>query len=58
MLIRVFVKIVSLFLTVFMTVATPLGLIEGKKEAKIARAKDGCGVSFAVISDSHLRGNF
>lgn len=58
MFIKVFVKIVSLFLSVVMTVSTPLGLIEGKKEAKIARAKDNCGVSFAVISDSHLRGNF
>ena len=57
MFIKVFVKIISMFLTVVMTVSTPLGLIEGKKEAKIAHAKEGCGVSFAVISDSHLRGN-
>ncbi len=58
MLISAFVKIVSFFLSVVMTLSSPLGLFEGKKEAKIARAGEGCGVSFAVISDAHLRGNF
>ncbi|MBQ6066746.1 MAG: metallophosphoesterase [Clostridia bacterium] len=58
MFLKVLVKMVSVFLTIVMTVSTPAGFVLGKKEAKIARAKDNCGVSFAVISDSHLRGNF
>ena len=58
MFLKIFVKLVSMFLAVIMTVSTPLGLIEGKKEAKIARAKDDCRVSFGAISDTHLRGNF
>lgn len=58
MFIKVFVKIVSVMLSVIMTISTPLGLIEGKKEAKIAHAKENCRVSFGAISDLHLRGNF
>ena len=58
MFLKIAVKLVSMFLSVVMTISTPLGLIEGKKEAKIARAKEDCRVSFAAISDLHLRGNF
>lgn len=58
MFLKVLVKIVSLFLSAVMMLATPLGLITGEKEARIARAKDDCRVSFAAISDIHLRGNY
>ena len=58
MFLKVLVKMVSVLLTIVMTVSTPVGFVLGKKEAKIARAKEDCGVSFAAISDSHLRGNF
>ncbi len=58
MFLKIFVKLLSVFLSVVMTVSTPLGLIEGKKEAKIARAQEDCRVSFGAISDTHLRGNF
>ena len=54
---KTIVKGVSLFLSVVMTAFSPLGWIAGSKQARIARAKDGCGVSFAAISDIHLRGN-
>ena len=57
-MLKTFVKIVSVFLTAVMLLNTPIGLITGKKEAKIARAKEDCRVSFAAISDMHLRGNF
>ena len=56
-MIAVFVKIVSVLLSVVMTVSAPLGWIAGKKEAKIARAREDCRVSFAAISDIHMRGN-
>ena len=57
-MLTVLAKIVSVFLTVIMTVCTPLGLITGKKEEKISHAEEDCRVSFAVVSDTHLRGNF
>ncbi|MBQ9505996.1 MAG: metallophosphoesterase [Clostridia bacterium] len=58
MFLSLMVKFVSMLLSLVMVVTTPVGLIEGKKVQPIARAKEDCGVSFAVISDSHLRGNF
>ena len=58
MFLQVLVKIVSLLLSVVMTLSAPLGLIAGKKEARIAHAKEDCRVSFAAISDIHMRGNF
>ncbi len=58
MFLSIFVKLVSLFLSVFMTVAQPLGMIEGKMQGKITHAEENCRVSFAAISDLHLRGNF
>ncbi len=57
MFLKILVKPVSLLLSVVMTLCAPLGLITGSKEAKIARAKADCRVSFAAISDIHLRGN-
>ena len=50
MFIKIFVKIVSVMLSVIMTLSTPLGLIEGKKEAKIAHAKDNCRVSIGAFN--------
>ena len=58
MVLKVLAKIVSLFLSAVMTLAAPLGLITGSREARIARAKEDCRVSFAAISDTHLRSNF
>ena len=58
MFLKVLVKMVSVLLTIVMTVSTPVGFVLGKKEAKIAHAKDNCRVSFGAISDLHLRGNF
>ena len=58
MFMKVLVRIVSLLLSFVMTLSAPLGLITGGREAKIARAKENCRVSFAAISDIHLRGNF
>lgn len=57
MFLKVLAKIVSLFLSVVMTLSAPLGLVTGSREARIARAKEDCRVSFAAISDIHLRGN-
>ena len=57
MFLKVCVKIVSFLLSAVMTLTAPIGLIAGHKQTRIARAQDGCGVSFAVISDTHLRGN-
>ena len=51
-------KVVSVVLSVVMTVTAPLGMLLGKSHAKIARAQADCRVSFAAISDTHLRGNF
>ena len=58
MALKTFVKIVSLFLMLVMFLTSPLGLLIGKKEARIAPEKENCIVSFAAISDMHLRGNF
>ena len=58
MFLKILVKLVSLFLTVVMSVTYPTGMFTGLQETKIYRAKDDCGVSFAAISDIHLRGNF
>ena len=58
MVLKVLAKIISLFLSAVMTLAAPLGLITGSREARIARAKEDCRVSFAAISDTHLRSNF
>lgn len=58
MFIKILVKLVSLLLSAVMFLTAPLGMICGKREAKIARAKEDCIVSFAMISDIHLRGNF
>ena len=58
MFLSLMVKFVSMLLSLVMVVTAPVGLAEGKKEQRITRAKEDCGVSFAVISDSHLRGNF
>ena len=58
MALKTLVKIVSVLLSLIMTISTPFGLIEGKKEAKLAPAKEDCRVSFGAISDIHLRGNF
>ena len=55
---QVFVKIISVFLSVVMTLSAPLGMLSGKQHAPIAHAKEDCRVSFAAISDMHLRGNF
>ncbi len=52
------VKFVSLLLTVVMTLAAPLGMITGQNQSRIARARENCRVSFAAISDIHMRGNF
>lgn len=52
------VRFVSALLSVVMTVCAPLGMLTGTRHASIARAKEGCRVSFAAISDTHLRGNF
>lgn len=57
MFLKICVKLVSILLSAVMTLSAPIGLIAGKKEAKIARAQEDCRVSFAVISDTHLRGN-
>ena len=54
----VLAKCVSIMLSVVMFLSTPLNLVTGKKQAKIARAEEECRVSFATISDLHLRGNF
>ena len=58
MLLQIMVKIVSVFLSVVLTLTSPLGMLIGAKEEQIARAKEGCRVSFAAISDIHLRGNY
>ena len=58
MFLKILVKLVSVFLSAVMFVSSPLGLITGSKEARITRAQEDCGVSFAVISDTHLRGNY
>ena len=55
---KILVKLVSLFLSVVMTLTAPLGWIVGSRTARIAHAKEDCRVSFAVLSDIHLRGSF
>ncbi|MBQ7639236.1 MAG: metallophosphoesterase [Clostridia bacterium] len=57
-MLSILVKIVSFFLSAVMIVTSPLGLIAGKKESKISREKEDCRLSFAILSDTHLRGNF
>ena len=52
------VKFVSLFLSVVMTLCTPLTLITGSRHMKLAHAKEECRVSFAAVSDIHMRGSF
>lgn len=52
-----FVKAISLMLTVFMFICTPVNLLTGKQEKAIADKEDDCKLSFAAISDIHLRGN-
>lgn len=58
MLLKGFVTVVSIVLSLVMTLSTPFGLVEGKKEAKIAHANEDCRLSFSAISDIHLRANF
>ncbi len=58
MWLKILVKIVSLLLSVVMTLTAPLGLLAGKRESRIAHAQQDCRVSFAAVSDTHLRGNF
>ena len=58
MFIKSMAKIVSLLLTVVMILSSPLGLLTGAREKRIARAQEDCRVSFAAISDIHLRDNF
>ncbi len=57
-MLKTFAKIVSVFLAVVMLLNAPIGLITGARESKIARARDDCRLSFAAISDMHLRGNY
>lgn len=58
MFMDLFVRFVSVVLSVVMTLVSPLGMLAGCSHTKIARAKADCRVSFAAISDMHLRGNF
>lgn len=46
---------VSVLLSIVMFLSTPLCLITGAKEKRIQYAEDGCKLSFAAISDIHLR---
>ncbi len=57
-MLKTFAKLVSLLLTAVMLLSAPIGLLSGKKVAKITHAAPDCRVSFAAISDIHLRGNF
>ena len=58
MLMKKLIKAVSVLLSVVMTLTTPLGLLLGKKEEPLSRAKPDCRMAFAAVSDTHLRGNF
>ena len=58
MLLQSFVKAVSFLLSFIMTVTSPFNLILGKKQEPITRAEENCKLSFASISDIHLRENF
>lgn len=48
-------KAVSFMLSLVMFLATPINLITGNKEKKISYAEDGCKLSFAAISDIHMK---
>lgn len=54
---QILVRFVSYFLSFVMTCTSLLGVPEGKLAADIARKEEDCGVSFAAISDIHLRGD-
>ncbi len=47
-------KIISSFLAAVMTITFPINLFTGKEHERIARAANGCGVSIAVFSDTHI----
>ena len=55
---QVLVRMVSFILSIVMTISAPLGLVAGKRHAKIARASEDCRLCFAAISDIHMRGNY
>lgn len=57
-MVTIFAKFVSILLSVVMFCSTPINLIAGKKQQEIARAEENCRLSFAAISDIHLRDNF
>lgn len=47
-------KFVSVILSGIMALTFPVNIVLGKKTARIAHAEDGCRLSFACISDTHL----
>ncbi|MCQ2476715.1 MAG: metallophosphoesterase [Clostridia bacterium] len=47
-------KIISVILSAFMFITTPVNLLMGKSTKEIARKEDGCILSFAAISDTHI----
>ena len=55
---KLLVGLVSTMLTVFMVVISPFTLLSGYKTESITNAEENCLLSFAAISDLHLRDNF
>ncbi len=58
MLLRFIAKVVSILLAMAVALTSPLSMFTGVKEHKMRRAEEDCRLSFATISDTHLRGNF
>ena len=51
----IFTRFISLFISVLMFVTAPLALLSGEKQQKISHAEEGCKLSFATISDVHMK---
>lgn len=47
-------KIISFILAAVMIISFPINALTGRQRAKIARAEEGCSLSFAAISDTHI----
>ena len=58
MIVYNFVRLVSYILSGVLTLIAPVNLMLGVDHTPVTRAKEDCKLSFATISDIHLRENF
>ncbi len=50
-----FTSMISVFISIIMFITSPIALISGEKLQRISYAEEDCKLSFATISDTHLK---